>query len=253
MKLKGGLYIFLLAIILISGCKQKVNIKNISGSLIKVDSTLVADTLLANYVDPFREDIDKQMNRVIGYSEKELVAYFPESPLSDFVSDIIQERAHDYLTANNADTLPLITLMNIRGLRASLPQGEITVRNIFEVMPFENQIVVLTLSGNSIKEFFEHISATNGEGISGARLEIKEKKIKKLTIGGKPLDVNKIYYLATSDYLANGGDYFSMIINPIKREMIGSKIREAIIEYIEGLTEKGDKAVCEIDGRVKID
>ncbi len=253
MKLKGGLYIFLLAIILITGCKQKVNIKNISGSLIKVDSTLVADTILANYVDPFREDIDKQMNRVIGYSEKELVAYFPESPLSNFVSDIIQERAHDYLKANNADTLPLITLMNIRGLRASLPQGEIAVRNVFEVMPFENQIVVLTLSGKNIKEFFEHISATNGEGISGARLEIKDKKIKKLTIGDKPLDVNKIYYLATSDYLANGGDYFSMIINPIKREMIGSKIREAIIEYIEGLSDNGDKAVCEIDGRVKID
>ncbi len=252
MKLNCRLYVFLLLFMLIAGCKQKVNIKNISGGLLNVDSTLVADTLIADYIDPFSKDIDKQMNRIIGYSDKELVSYFPESPLSNFIADIIQERALVYLKANNAEPLPLITLMNIRGIRASLPKGDITVRNIFEIMPFENQIVVLTLPGKAIEEFFEHISATNGEGISGARLEIMDKKIKKLTIGGKPLDVNSNYYLATSDYLANGGDYFSMIVNPLHREMIGCKIREAIIQYIEGLTQKGEKAISDIDGRVKV-
>ncbi len=252
MKLKSNLLVFLLGFIILVSCKQNINIKNISGGLIGVDSAQIADTVLVKYIEPFREDIDKQMNRVIGYSDKELDAYFPESPLSNFVSDIIQEEALNYLKLQNADTLSLITLMNIRGLRASLPEGEILVRDIFEIMPFENQIVVLTLSGNSVEELFNHISATNGEGISGALLEIKDRKPQKLLIGGKPLDVNQNYYLATSDYLANGGDYFSMIVNPIKRELVGNKIREAIIEYIEELNRKGVKAVSEIDGRVKI-
>ena len=230
-----------------------LRLKNISGSLLDVDTTIVADTVLSKIIKPYREDIDKQMDRVIGYNMQELDSYFPESPLSNFVSDIIQERALNYLKSNNSDTLSLITLMNIRGLRASLPQGEISVRNIFEVMPFENQIVVLTLPGEDIEKLFKYISSTNGEGISGARIEIKEKKLKKLTIGGQPFDIDKNYFLATSDYLANGGDYFSMITNPVKREMIGCKIREAIIEYIEALSQEDQKVVCSIDGRVKID
>ncbi len=245
-------YVLLWSILLLS-CKQNVELKSTSGQLVLVDSTITADSTVANVITPFREEIDKQMSRTIGYSEAELDSYYPESPLSNFVSDIIQERALEYLKATSADTLPMISLMNIKGLRANLPKGEVTVRDIFEVMPFENQIVVLTISGENIKAFFDHISTTNGEGISGAQLVIKDGKVKNVTINHEALDVNKNYYLATSDYLANGGDYFSMITNPIKSQMIGCKIREAIIEHIEELNQNNIKVVSNIDGRIKID
>ncbi len=245
-------YVLLWSILLLS-CKQNVELKSTSGQLVLVDSTITADSTVANVITPFREEIDKQMSRTIGYSEAELDSYYPESPLSNFVSDIIQERALEYLKATSADTLPMISLMNIKGLRANLPKGEVTVRDIFEVMPFENQIVVLTISGENIKAFFDHISTTNGEGISGAQLVIKDRKVKNVTINHKALDVNKNYYLATSDYLANGGDYFSMITNPIKSQMVGCKIREAIIEHIEELNQNNIKVVSNIDGRIKID
>ena len=250
---KNKAFYVLLWSILILGCKQNVELKSTSGQLVLVDSAIIADSTVANVITPFRQEIDKQMSRTIGFSEAELDSYYPESPLSNFVSDIIQERALEYLKANSADTLPLISLMNIKGLRAVLPKGEVTVRDIFEVMPFENQIVVLTISGENIKAFFDYISTTKGEGISGAQLVIKQDKVKTVTINHEALDVNQNYYLATSDYLANGGDYFSMITNPIQSQMIGCKIREAIIEHIEELNQNNIKVVSNIDGRIKID
>ncbi len=243
----------MLLVSLLTACKQNVDVKNISGRLVTIDSTMVDDTIIAGIVSPYREEIDKQMNRIIGISEKVLSPYYPESPLSNLVSDIIRKRALSYLKSNNADSLSLISLMNIKGLRATLPKGNITVRNIFEIMPFENQIVVLKLSGESVKSFFHYISTTNGEGISGARLVIKDKKAESIAIDGQAIDLNQNYYLATSDYLANGGDYFSMITNPIHSELIGCKIREAIIEYIEELNQNNINIVCNIDGRVIID
>ncbi|MCW3786269.1 5'-nucleotidase C-terminal domain-containing protein [Plebeiibacterium sediminum] len=253
MILKSKVIYILLWSALMFGCRQNIELKSTSGKLVLVDSSIAADSAVASVISPFREEIDKQMSRIIGFSEAEQDSYYPESPLSNFVSDIIQERALRYLKANNADTLPMISLMNIKGLRANLPEGEVTVRDIFEIMPFENQIVVLTISGTNIKAFFDYISTTNGEGISGAQLVIKNDKVKSVTINGDVLDVNRNYYLATSDYLANGGDYFSMITNPIQSQLIGCKIREAIIEHIEELNQNNLKVVSNIDGRIKID
>ncbi len=238
--------------LLISSCKQNTEVKTLLGENISIDSTIISDSAMTNKIIPYKSDVDKQMNKVIGYSEKELSAYPPESPLSDLVSDIIQAKAASFLKENKTDSLPLFTLMNIKGFRAPLPKGEIMIRNIFEIMPFENEIVILALNGDSIYSLFNYIAKTNGEGIAGATLVGENKTLKKVLINNKPLDTSKNYLLATSDYLANGGDYFTMITKPLKSENIGTKVREAIIEHIENLNQNKQPVVANVDGRIKI-
>ncbi|MCW3807656.1 5'-nucleotidase C-terminal domain-containing protein [Plebeiibacterium marinum] len=244
--------ILLFSIILLCGCKQNNEATLVSGKLITTDHLIANDTSMQRYIQPYKVDIDKKMDRIIGHSTRELTSYFPESPLSNFMSDIIQDRAKKYLEQNKADSLQLISLMNIKGIRTALPKGAITIRHIFEIMPFENEIVILTLSGKNIQKLFEHISTTNGEGISGATITISNNTLSKLRIGGKEIDTSGNYYLATSDYLANGGDFFTMITSPLHSESIGCKIREAIIEHIEELNQNQQKVVYSTDGRIKV-
>ena len=231
-------------------CQKTLRTKSFEGGNVSIDSALEADSAMNADIIPYKNDVDGKMNRVIGASEQELNCFKPESPLSNFVSDIIQQNASKFLVDNKADSLGLITLVNIKGIRAPIPKGDITVRNVFELMPFENEIIVLRLSGDSILSLINFLGKTEGDGVAGLSVVYEQNKTKKVTVGGKLFDKSKNYYLATSDYLANGGDHYSMIMNPIDRMSVGLRIREAIIEHIENIDGKGAKVSAEVEGRV---
>lgn len=231
-------------------CTQPYKVKNYKVTNITIDKDILDDSSMQADIEPYRNEIDAKMNKVIGQSAKQMLAFKPESPLSNFISDIIQNKAKQYLTNNQADTLPLLTLMNIKGIRSALPQGEVTLRNLFELMPFENEIVLLTLPGDSILSLFNLLGHTMGDGIAGATVIFKDTNVVGVLIGNKPLDVSKNYILATSDYLADGGDYYDMIKDPIHRTNINLKLREAIIESIQEQNNNGNILSAERDGRI---
>ncbi len=245
-----------LLIIILSVCLyscNEVSIKNITGKNVPVDSLIVKDSLINAYIDPYKMQIEDKMNTIIGKSDKELNSYFPESPLSNFVADLILEKVKNYTKENKIDTLDMFSLINIKGLRSSIPQGDIKVGDIFRLMPFENEIVLLTLPGDSVLSLFQFLGKTNGDGIGGATVSYKENEINKITINNKKFDPKKNYFLATSDYLANGGDYYTMITHPINRNGLSYKVREAIINYIRTLNQNHKTVVSDKDNRIKFE
>ncbi len=231
-------------------CNRPYKIKSFSGINISIDSNLNNDSLMNAEIIPYKKDIDAKMDRVIGESKGELLSYKPESPLSNFVADVIQTKARTYLKETKSDSLELITLVNVKGLRSPIPKGIVSVRNIFELMPFENEIVILALSGDSIISLFKFLGISEGDGIAGATVKYSERKMVELLIDGKPADKSRNYHLATSDYLANGGDHYKMIMDPIVKKVIGFKVREAIIENIEASYKKGISIAAEVEGRI---
>ncbi len=253
MRYSFQIFFFVLVIITTASCNKKTSTPTLSGNNITVDSLIKDDSLVNAYIKPYTLKIQDKMNTVIGKADIELTSYFPESPLSNLVADLIQKKVQTYTKANNIDTLDMFTLINIKGLRSSIPQGEIKVSDIFQLMPFENEIVLLKLSGDSVMSLFNFLGKTNGDGISGARVIYKNKKIKQLTINNKPFNPNKNYYLATSDYLANGGDYYTMITSPINRNGLSYKVREAIIDYIQNLNKNNISVVSKKDNRIKFE
>jgi 2',3'-cyclic-nucleotide 2'-phosphodiesterase (5'-nucleotidase family) len=118
-------------------------------------------------------------------------------------------------------------------------------------MPFENAIVILTISGEKMKQLFESLVENNGAPFSGATVTAKGKKITSLFIGGKEIDLAKNYKVVTSDYLAGGGDKYSFFSSPIKVDTLNYKLRDAIVDYIKDETQKGKTIKVEIDGRIK--
>ena len=190
------------------------------------------------------------MNEVLGVSDSALLKDLPESSLGNFVADAVLNKTNNHYSPS--DKLPAnICLLNNGGLRAQLPKGKITRGNIFELMPFENGIVVITLSGAKTKLLFELLVEHNGAPFAGAVVTGKAKKMTSLKINGQDFDVSKNYKVVTSDYLAGGGDSYSFFKDPIKVDTLNYKLRDAIIDYLVDETKKGNTIKSRKDGRIK--
>ena len=126
-----------------------------------------------------------------------------------------------------------------------LPAGNVTIGNIFELMPFDNMIVLLALDGKTTKQFLDIMAASGGLPVSGVRYEINNETANNITFNGVPFNENKTYTLAISDYLANGGDKLELL-KKFKQQSTAKLIRDAFIEYFSE-----EKIINgKVDGRV---
>jgi 2',3'-cyclic-nucleotide 2'-phosphodiesterase (5'-nucleotidase family) len=142
-------------------------------------------------------------------------------------------------------------MLNNGGLRTSLPEGNITVGKIFELMPFENDMVVLTLSGSKTRGLMNYIAKSNGQPVSGLSMNIINEKPKQVMIGGQEFDSLKTYRIVTTDYLASGGDKMRFFSEPISYQTLNTKLRDAIMNYMRDENKKGNMLNPKTDGRIK--
>ena len=216
---------------------------------IAIDSTTnsLADKNYSAYLQPFKQKVDTQMNEVIGQAAETMKGHAPESLLSNFSADVYLQTATNF-QGENVD----IAIVNLGGLRTIVPAGDITVRKVFELMPFENELVLLWLKGDKLNELLQYFAGMGGEGVSGLRMEIKDGKAVNITINDKPLDPTKVYSIVTNDYLAGGNDKMVQLAQAEKRVNTGIKVRTMLLNYIKNETKKGNKIQSKLDGRIKI-
>jgi len=218
--MKWRTYLIYLVAFLLASCSVQYNLQSHSESIYDVkaenDSTIIA------MIAPYKIKIDSVMNDVLCISEVEMTKGRPESLLGNFVCDLCLQQY-----ANLVD----ICVMNNGGLRSILPKGEITRGDIYKLMPFENELVILELDETSFVGLVDYLISRGGEPFSGMKIE-------KLFTGHLSVDYpptinfnkgDKIRVI-TSDYLANGGDkmWFFKDKEQIK---VGIKLRDAIINY----------------------
>lgn len=146
-------------------------------------------------------------------------------------------------------------LMNIGGIRTSLPKGNITVGNIFSIFPFENSLSIVTLKGEDVKHLFDIIARRGGEGVSKeVKVRIgKDKKVHELKINGKEVIDSQLYTIATIDYLANGNDELTPLKKSVLRTDLDLRLRDIMLQYIESKTVKGEKLNTSLDNRLTIE
>lgn len=212
--------------------------------------TVGIDSLAESIVKPYRDSIANDMKKIVGVTATPLIKSKPESKLTNLVADVILKYAIDYCAKQQLNIHPDVAYVNYGGLRASLPQGEITVGHIFELMPFENEIVLIKVSGESILKMAEKIALRGGEGVSMLKLGIRNETVGTLTIAGKNVDPAAPYWLVTNDYVANGGDQMSMFINPLEKVMTKGKIRDILIQSMTEMYKKNGIIDVKEDGRI---
>ena len=232
-------------------CSTAPKLKKVETSNIEINNqSSLIDNEVKNMLQPYKSKLDLIMNELLITSEQPLLKGLPEGNLGDFVCDAILKKTNDFYKPQ--DNIPVsICLLNNGGLRAELPKGEITRGHAFELMPFENNIYVLTITGAKTKQLFEYIVENNGAPFAGARIKAKGKKIIELKINGQDIDLNKTYKITTSDYLASGGDKYYFFKDPIKTELLKYKLRDAIIDHLVEENKKGKTLIFNTDGRIK--
>lgn len=244
-------FILLLALTSI-GCQSTGNPSLTTSRQISIDSTITPDSTVAAYIAPLRDSVNAIMNEVIGTSSMEMFSNKPESPLSSFVADLLREAATKELKELGKEQLPVITVINIRGLRASLPKGPIKVKHIYALMPFENQMVILKKSGEDIKKLYQHMGKSNGDGLSGGSFTFTDQSIKNPQINNQPVKDEALYYVVTSDYLATGGDHYTIFEKATEKLESSQKIRDLIIRHIRYLEKQGSPIPVPSNTRIEM-
>lgn len=212
------------------------------GTFLSIDSTLQADPKVEKMVAAFRVPLQEKMNTVLAYAASDLYKQDPEGPLGNFVSDLCLAQARK-LSTRPVDAC----LLNKRGLRAPIAKGPIKVQDVFALMPFENELVVIDLTGAEMQRMVEYIAKAKGMPVAGLRMGIKDGKPVEVEIGGQPLDLSRTYRVATSDYLQQGGDNMSFFSKGAV-ETFQKPLRDAIIDYLD----EQDTVRAKADGRIRL-
>ncbi len=232
-----------------SACKTKYWQKHdYQSSKLVIDQQIAPDSSLINYIAPYKQRLKAQMDTVIGQAAQML----PRSPNDgqslggNFFADAL------LALGQQLDHEVSCSLGTKFGIRVDIPAGDIQVGKVFELMPFENYLTVLTLTGEDLLKLGQFIAKTDGQPVAGMSVTIKDQKLIAMRIQGNLVDKNKTYKLVTYDYLANGGDNIEGISAPIQRVDTQTRVREGLIAYIEGLTKKGKQVDARRDERIII-
>ena len=245
----------LLAIaIIFSSCKQ-------SAHLVKTETTTYplnkpgytqVDSSILNSYSSYKHIIDSIMDRVIIVSEMSMQKKTPEGLLGNFTADAALKQVENDFHDNSFSKIDFCFLNN-GGLRAALPKGDITIGNIYSLMPFENEMVLLVLNGETTSKLINFIAVKGGTPVSGLTMRIHDSNVTEANIQGMPFDSTKSYVVATSDYLANGADKLSFVSDAEKKISTGMKLLDLLIKYLEEKNKKGEKLSAKIEGRIIYD
>lgn len=239
---------FLLSfVLLLSSCAIHHQVSKTNRINYSIGQKVAGDSAVIKTYQPYKLQLDAEMSRVIGYTAVDLTSRstLPESVLGNFFADAVAVQAKKIVP-----NIDLVFPTTKGGLRNDIAKGNITVSNIFELMPFENQLVLFELNGSDTYKVIKFIAATNGQPVAGLTMNIKDKQPESIMINGKPFDVNKTYTVLTSDYIASGGDDAEGFASPISRKNIGLMVRDALLREVADLQAAGKNINTKLDGRI---
>ncbi|MFZ0596404.1 MAG: 5'-nucleotidase, partial [Flavobacterium sp.] len=208
----------------------------IEGKQLPINEKGAETPSIENFIKPYRDHINKDLDSVLAYCPETLDKSTGkwQTSIGSLLADVCVERGNIVFKAREKKTIDLC-LLNHGGIRAILPKGNVTTRTAFEIMPFENNLVVIGLKGEQILEITAYIiKVQKAQPLSGMTFTIaKDNTAKNILIQGKPLDLNKVYYVATNDYLANGGDSMSFFAKGVEKFDLNYKLRNVLIDYFK--------------------
>lgn len=237
-------------ILILSSCSTGYQVVKSNRTDYNINKDRAVDSTIIKMYLPYKAQLDQEMNAVIGHSESLMSKNdkVPENLLRNFFSDALLHEALKY-----DPTVDFAMPSTNGGLRVDIPKGDVKLSNIFEVMPFENEMIVFTLKPADVENLLDFIAATGGQPVAGLRMKIVNGKPTDVTINGKSLDKTKNYRILTSDYIAQGGDNVQSFKNPLDTKILGVRMRDALITYIRENEAAGKTINPKLDGRITKD
>ena len=238
------LLLFLTTLVLSCTSVQHISKMNVSYDVPSTQTSAATDTI-QEMIEPYKSQLDDKMNQVIANVGTELSKKQPESTLGNWTSDALmagikrQGLSADFAVCNYGGMrVPVITI------------GPLTMGELYELSPFDNEIMIVDVPGNIVDSLFQHIAERNGWPVSGnIRMTMKDGKMLTCLINGKTIDPNTMYKVVTPDYVANGGDDARFMVG-LKRMQTGFLQRDLIIQYAAETARMGNDINVTLEGRI---
>lgn len=240
----------LFTLLLFFSCQKEQSLKvtKVTAKTTPIDTNSEQDSTIIKEFLPYKEKMVAEINKVLSYAPKDLVRTDGnlQSSLGNLLADLMYEETNELFKKETGKDIDFC-MSNYGGIRAGIYKGEVKVSNAFNLMPFDNTIVVVELTPKKVKELFEYFVAKNRPHPLSKHVQlIIDNGTYKIKINGKPIDKNKTYFVATSNYLQKGGDNMDFFAEP--ESLYNSKIliRNAIVEYFKSK----DTLISNLDDRV---
>lgn len=214
-----------------TACKTPLNVAKIhTEKNISIAKDSPEDENFNKIIAPYKEKLEGKMNTKISYTAVDLNKQGDNSNLGNLLADYTFEGGNEWAKKNGIPGGVDAALINVGGIRSTIGAGDILTKSIYEVMPFENEVLIVKMKGSDMEGLFEYyLNTQKNNPVSHLYIETDNEKIIKELVNGKEVEPNRDYYIATSDYLAMGGDNMAFFG---KGELIstGIKLRDLFIE-----------------------
>ncbi len=239
-----------LLLLLLASCTSQGEYKrSYSWAPVAVSQDIEEDQAIEAIIAPYRAELDSIMNEVIGYAAHDLTARGQyESNLGTFVTSLFLSQS----ISTFGKSVDVSVMNHHGGLRASLNEGPITLGEVFEVMPFENEMRLLEMTGTQLTEVIEYIGKSGRSMIWPVGFEVTDSGLKNIVVAGKAIVPEQTYIMAISDYLANGGGGFKMLTSLKRLDIEPIKQRDMIVDEIRQRTAQGDSIETEIANLITV-
>ena len=231
-------FVILLTIQFTVSCGQKnfYNYETIT-SKININDSLASNTKIEKFIAPYKTHITKTLDSILAYSPVNFdkTKGLWESNIGLLLAKITYQLGNPVFIKQQQKQIDFV-LLNHGGIRAPIPKGNVTTRTAFNVMPFENNLMVVALSGLEIRSLATYIlNEKKPHPMYGIELTISKNldQVKSIRINNSALEDSKIYHVATSDYLANGGDNMSFFKESNTKFNLNYKLRDVFIDYFK--------------------
>ena len=246
--MKTKLYPLLGLIFLLTSCKKEGhNLEETKSQTIKISDSIAVNKSIDSFISPYRIHLNKTLDSTLAYAPETYSKKDGElnTAIGNFMADVVLSEGNPIFKARTGKNIDGV-LLNHGGIRSVISKGNISARTAFEVMHFENSIVVAALNKTQMEALVNYLKTEQTpHPIANFEIQLDQSnKIKSLFINKKPLE-NRVYYIATSDYLASGGDRMDFFKKADTIYNTDYKIRNALIDYFN----KVDTISPKIDNR----
>lgn len=244
MKSLASAVVFGLFLLVNNSCTHHLYPHSVSNQSYTISSEVPMDSSIYQLLSPYKRGVDTQMQEVLGKTDIMLTKAQPESSLGNFVADA------QLVAAQKIDKKVAISVCNYGGIRLPyIAAGVITKEKIYELMPFDNMLTIVEVSGSQVQQLCDVIAKAKGWPISGCSFKIKDGKAIDIQVNNMPLHENLMYKLAISDYLVNGGDNIDFL-KSCKKKTTAIFIRDTLMEYLLQLSAKNQSLHPIIENRI---
>lgn len=247
-------FVIFITIIGLSACQQDpTTLNSIKGAVLSIDSTADQVKEISDFIEPYYNRVNVILDSTLAYAPYPITKIDGEynTTAGNLMADIILSEANPIFKKRTGKNIDFV-LMNHGGIRSGISKGTVSARTAYEVMPFENSISVVALSGASVLKLIDYlIQSGRAHPVAGIQIVLNaDKTINRITIQGKAFDEKATYYIATSDYLVSGGDDMVFFKDALSMTTLDYKIRNAMIDYfskVDTLAPKVDDRYFKLD------